>query len=591
PGSSRTPGSSRSAADVNEVPVHFPCVACSKPSYGNVCPACDGQVCPEHQVGPDHWCVLCVGEYDKFRSKNALPGYLKVTGLALAGFSVGASITGVMVSQTFAVWKLIVAPLSMLLLWGVLLPVAHRLWQRKRFLKTRPKGRVPLPLKLPRPNPVFISSLDANLENEGLMGPSIPPPSQSGISIIGLEPTPKPSPPSEPTQPSVEEVIAEAKASAALMQGVGASTLGSIAVLSVSDAPPTVSLGPAAIPLVETPSVAPQVTASVPAPALDPSEEPPPPSEKELDQAAEVLAASSEVLAKSEAATAPEPFGPLLGAAASLNPPSAPPAASAEISARPAPAKDSVAAHIAALLGEPSDGLSEFPSVGSESELENVVASVSARLAREFPHNDYMGPSADLRAATIAPIPESIAPAPVAVAPAPAPVIIEAAPVAAPSAPVLEVVPVVEATLAPPPVEPPAAAEPAAAAVEPTPAAIEVSAAANEPAAAAVEPAPAAIEPASAAIEPAPISEVAPVVTGPVEPLFQAEPSPEPVALRLLFPRKSLEQGCAPRTVFRCALPVAESCSPAPRRTSLRPSVQDYAAGESIPPNTLRGLG
>ena len=40
-------------------------------------------------------------------------------------------------SQTFAVWKLVVAPLTMVLLWGVLLPVARRLWQRRRFLRSR----------------------------------------------------------------------------------------------------------------------------------------------------------------------------------------------------------------------------------------------------------------------------------------------------------------------------------------------------------------------------------------------------------------------------------------------------------------------
>ncbi len=78
PASSRSP-SARSAADVHEVPVTFRVWSCNKPSFGNVCPACAGQVCPDHQIGPDHWCALCVGEYEKFRTKNALPGYVKVT--------------------------------------------------------------------------------------------------------------------------------------------------------------------------------------------------------------------------------------------------------------------------------------------------------------------------------------------------------------------------------------------------------------------------------------------------------------------------------------------------------------------------------
>jgi len=550
PNSSRSPGSSRSNSDVHEVPTHFPCVACSKPSYGNICPACEGQVCPEHQLGPDHWCVLCMGEHAKFRSKNAVPGYLKVTGLALAGFSVGASVTGVMVSQTFAIWKLIVAPLTMVLLWGVLLPVAHRLWLRKRFLKTRPKGRVPLPIKLPRPNPVFISSLDANLKTDGMMGPSILPPSQSGISIV----SPHKEPPSEPTQPSVGSIVAEAKASAALLQQVHMPTQSSMLAAEV------------------VPSTEPVVSAS--SPAAERSDQAAPPSNKDLDAAARALERSSEVIPRVPSVP-PEAAGPLRGAAASLNPPSAPPPAAAVVSIPPQPAKakDSVAAHIASLLGESSEGLSEFPSMGNESELENVVASVSARLAREFPQNDYMGPSAELRAATIAPIPERSGP----VVEAKAEPVVEAKP-----EPVVEAKPepVVEAQ-AEPVVE--AQAEPV----------VEAQA---EPV---VEAKPEPVVEAHA--EPVVEAKPEPVVEARQEPVVAEQPAgvppisasehPAPASNRVVFPRKNWEQGCAPRRVFRCALPVAESCSPAPRRVSVRPGPPEYAVSDTVPPGTLRGLG
>lgn len=62
-------------------------------------------------------------------------------------------------------------------------------------------------------------------------------------------------------------------------------------------------------------------------------------------------------------------------------------------------------------------------------------------------------------------------------------------------------------------------------------------------------------------------------------------------ATRLVFKRKHLEQACAARTAFRCAIPIAEACSPAPRRTSLRPNVRDYAAGESMPAKSFREPG
>jgi len=488
----RAAKSSRAArpnAEVSEIPAHFACVACSKPSYGNICAACHGHVCPEHQLGPDHWCALCVGEYAKFRSKNTLPGYVKVTGLALAGFSVGASVTGVMVSQTFAVWKLIVAPLTMVLLWGVLLPVAHRLWMRKRFVNTRPKGRVPLPIKLPRPNPVFISSLDANLKTDGMLGPSIVPPSQSGLAILGsIAPIS-----SARAQPTSEAILAEAKASAALLQQAHTPTESSmVAAKVVAPAPSPAS---AAVNAQERTLPVPAVVAA--------------PTVQELDAAARALERSSEVIPRTPSVP-PDAIGPLRGAAASLNPPSASLKAAAEVSpaASSAPGKDSGAAHISSLLGDVSEGLSEFPSMGSQSELESVVASVSARLARELPQNDYMGPSAELRAATIAPIPEQ-----------PEPVV---------------------------------AAKP----------------------------------------EPAVAAKPAPVVAAKPEPVVAAKPEPvvaEPAPIHLVFPRKNWEQGCTPRRVFRCAIPIAESCSPAPRRVSVRPAPPEYAVRESVPPGTLRG--
>jgi len=530
-----SPSSPRTGPN-SDVPVHFPCVACNKPSFGNLCAACAGQVCPEHQVGPDHWCVLCLREYEKFRDENALPVYLKVTGLALAGFSVGASITGVMVSQTFAIWKLIVAPLTMLLLWGVLLPVAHRLWQRKRFVNSRPKGRVPLPIKLPRPNPVFISSLDANLENEGLMGPSIPPPSQAGLAIVA---------PSATVAVSAGQVVITTMPELPLPPTQSSIVVAPVVApeVEVLESQPTDPARSAAAP--EAPKAA--------ATELPP-EEAPPPSEKELDAAAHAFEASSE-LSKVQPSLPPElAIGPLLGAAASLNPLSGPPPVMSVVPVPAPAAKDSVAAHIASLLGEPTEGLSEFPSVESETELENVVASVSARLAREFPQNDYMGPSAGMRAATIAPISESESEAPAAPA-----VEKSASPVEAPLAAESNPEPVATPELA-------ATAEPV---VTPEPAVSAEPALVPEP------------EP-----EPTRVAEASPAM------IALAAPAAELATMQLVFSRKSLEQGCAPRTVFRCAIPVAESCSPAPRRTSLRPGAEPvFAAGESTPPGTLRGLG
>ncbi len=509
---SSSPGTGRTS-DVNEVPAHFACVACSKPSFGNLCAACGGNVCPEHQIGPEHWCVLCVGEHKKFRSKNPIPGYLKVTAMALAGFSVGASVTGVMVSQTFAVWKLIAAPLSMLLLWGVLLPVAYRLWLRRRFLRTRPQGRVPLPIKLPRPNPVFISSLDANLESDGLMGPSLRPPSESAISVIGLAAAPEPGP----------AVIAAD-------------------IAPEAGAPPTPHANdghPAA--------AAPPAIAAPSEMALD---------ERALEGAAAAFEQTSDVMRCAEPVLsvppAPESSGSLTGAAASLNPPLALvetlPAAPADLRPRP----------LASPLG-PSAGFSEFPSVGSGSELEQVVTTVSARLVRELPNTEYTGPSAELRAATIAPAYEPEATAPLG-----------------PEAPLSVVAP-----------DGPPQAPVEASAVEAS--AVEASAVEGPELTAPLANVPLVEGP---PVE-APLVEGAAVEAPPMLSFSGASGAPSAPTAKalLLFPRLSMGHGCAPRSVFKCAISITDTCSPAPRRTSLRPVAIENAVAEDFGPRTIRGVG
>jgi len=62
-----------------------------------------------------------------------------------------------------------------------------------------------------------------------------------------------------------------------------------------------------------------------------------------------------------------------------------------------------------------------------------------------------------------------------------------------------------------------------------------------------------------------------------------------PDAVPLIFPRLNLEHGCAPRRAFRCAIPISEVCSPAPRRSSVRPAAEDFATSSGAGP--ARGLG
>lgn len=122
---------------LQEVPVHFPCGVCGKPSFGNVCAACGRQVCPEHQMPDDEWCTGCRREYSHFRAHSALPLVMKVALGLLVGGTLAVAVVGAANSPAPSLITWLTAPLVVVALWAVVLPVAHRLWHKLRFLQTR----------------------------------------------------------------------------------------------------------------------------------------------------------------------------------------------------------------------------------------------------------------------------------------------------------------------------------------------------------------------------------------------------------------------------------------------------------------------
>jgi putative nucleotidyltransferase with HDIG domain len=153
-GSSRKP-----SRPLHEVPAHFPCSVCAKPSYGNTCGACGGQICPEHQVGADEWCTVCVREYARMKKTMRLSFAARCSG----GLVVGGTLAGAVVSALRApdagVEALILAPAVVVALWAVVLPVAYRLWQKLTFLATRRKPSAIEALSVARPSAVSIRSV------------------------------------------------------------------------------------------------------------------------------------------------------------------------------------------------------------------------------------------------------------------------------------------------------------------------------------------------------------------------------------------------------------------------------------------------
>lgn len=122
---------------VAEAPKHFPCVACKKPSFGNVCPCCKGHVCPEHQTRTGEWCVLCVREYERSRkaSKIDANGILKMAAvLAVLAAVAGSRAASVPAAEWYNV---ALAPLFVVGLASLLMAVARRWRLRSSFVRAR----------------------------------------------------------------------------------------------------------------------------------------------------------------------------------------------------------------------------------------------------------------------------------------------------------------------------------------------------------------------------------------------------------------------------------------------------------------------
>lgn len=145
PTDSDPPGSVRPEPK-KEVPDKLACVVCGTGSYGNLCQACGGHVCPNHQSGSDEWCSLCQDEFIEFKTGYRLPP----SALTAAGAVVLLSLIGSLASA----WSAgntgataLLAPLLLCVIWALVLPIASKLWVKLRFLRgleprTPPKASI-----------------------------------------------------------------------------------------------------------------------------------------------------------------------------------------------------------------------------------------------------------------------------------------------------------------------------------------------------------------------------------------------------------------------------------------------------------------
>jgi len=136
PTDSDPPGSIRPGSDqaAKEVPNKLACVVCGTGSYGNICQACGGHVCPNHQTGADEWCSLCEDEFAEFKTTYRLPpSALSVTGAIVVLSLVGAVASAWSSGNTG--FSALLAPLLMIVVWALVLPIGSKLWVKLRFMR------------------------------------------------------------------------------------------------------------------------------------------------------------------------------------------------------------------------------------------------------------------------------------------------------------------------------------------------------------------------------------------------------------------------------------------------------------------------
>jgi putative nucleotidyltransferase with HDIG domain len=136
PTDSDPPGSVRPAAEAaqKDLPKRLSCVVCGTGSYGNVCQACGGHVCPSHQVGADEWCSLCEDEFAEFKTTYRLPPGALTAAAAVVFLTLVGSIASAWSAGNTGLSALL-APLLLSVVWALVLPIASKLWVKLRFMR------------------------------------------------------------------------------------------------------------------------------------------------------------------------------------------------------------------------------------------------------------------------------------------------------------------------------------------------------------------------------------------------------------------------------------------------------------------------
>ncbi len=185
----------------SEVPKHFPCAVCARPSFGIACPCCGRYACPEHTESRDAWCTSCAQGFASAQDGFELPFGAKLGavmgGLCLLSVSL---LAGASSERDFWVFALS-GPVPLATLYVVLVVVARRWWVRWSFIRERRQQALE---SIPPSMPGLVHVL-----------PNIATPTSPRIEIFPIHPESQPRMiPAAPAAPEIAPLVEGGTASA-----------------------------------------------------------------------------------------------------------------------------------------------------------------------------------------------------------------------------------------------------------------------------------------------------------------------------------------------------------------------------------------
>jgi HD-like signal output (HDOD) protein len=157
----------------HDLPKQFPCVECGCPTFGNTCPACNGYVCPDHQVGSNAWCAICARDYQAEKKSVPVPLRAKWAFAALGTAILLSGLLGMLSAGSAGALRAAFGTLLLGLLAGLLYLIGKTWLVRTHFVRSRPNRFIAEPQSNDGGTQSLVPSMNLDSEDNGATSQSV----------------------------------------------------------------------------------------------------------------------------------------------------------------------------------------------------------------------------------------------------------------------------------------------------------------------------------------------------------------------------------------------------------------------------------